>query len=204
MIHQDEWLADRRKAALLAGGLKVRKTEFRRDIRKINPEFAGYGVLPCSQVREVVQSVTGIDQGRPFPTSTMEREQPGLAAHRMQVENSWTPPAKDSTCERGSGQGRVGSKASGACRVPGFPPPDPVPVRKCARGPRTNYAAPSGAHRKMRGTECVQSPAPFIGRRRIAVGGRQGNRPDRFLVPGWTPRRTRKKDRNRSRFPPCR
>ena len=31
----------------------------------------------------------------------------------------------------------------------------------------------------MRGTECVHSPAPFIGRRRIAVGGRQSNRPNR-------------------------
>ena len=146
----------------------------------------------------------GIFQGRPFPTSMLEREQPGLGAHSMQIESSWTPPAKDSTCERGSGQGRVGSKASGACRLPSFLPPDPVPVRKCARGPRTNQAAPSGAHRKMRGTECVHSPAPFIGRRRIAVGGRQSNRPARFLVLDWTTRRTRKKGRNRSRFPPCR
>ncbi len=158
------------------------QTEFHHDNKKISPEFAGYGVLPCSHLRGVVQTVRGIDQGRPFPTSSLEREQPGLAAHRMQIESSWTPPAKDSTCERGSGQGRVGSKASGACRVPSFPPPDPVPVRKCARGPRTDHAAPSGAHRKMRGTECVHSPAPFIGRRRIAVGGRQGNRPNRFLV----------------------
>ena len=161
-------------------------------------------MLPCSQVREVVQSATGIDQGRPFPTSTMEREQPGLAPLRMQIESISTLPAKDSTCEKGSGQGRVGSKANGACRVPSFPPPDPVPVRKCARGPRTDHAAPSGAHRKMRGTECVHSPAPFIGRRRIAVGDRQSNRPNLILVPDWTIRRTRKKGRNRSRFPPCR
>ena len=161
-------------------------------------------MLPCSQVREVVQSATGIDQGRPFPTSTMEREQPGLAPLRMQIESISTLPAKDSTCEKGSGQGRVGSKANGACRVPSFPPPDPVPVRKCARGPRTDHAAPSGAHRKMRGTECVHSPAPLIGRRRIAVGGRQSNRPNRFLVLRWTTRRTRKKGRNRFRFPPCR
>ena len=161
-------------------------------------------MLLCSQVREVVQSATGIDQGRPFPTSTMEREQPGLAPLRMQIESISTLPAKDSTCEKGSGQGRVGSKANGACRVPSFPPPDPVPVRKCARGPRTDHAAPSGAHRKMRGTECVHSPAPFIGRRRIAVGDRQSNRPNLILVPDWTIRRTRKKGRNRSRFPPCR
>lgn len=161
-------------------------------------------MLPCSHVLGVVQTVRGIDQGRPFPTSSLEREQPGLAAHRMQIESNWTPPAKDSTCERGSGQGRVGSKAGGACRVPSFPPPDPVPVRKCARGPRTNYAAPSGAHRKMRGTECVHSPAPLIGRRRIAVGGRQSNRPNRVFVLDWTTRRTRKKGRNRPRFPPCR
>ena len=45
MIDQGEWLADRHKAALLAGGVKVRKTEIWRDNRKINPEFAGYGVL---------------------------------------------------------------------------------------------------------------------------------------------------------------
>ena len=63
MIDQGEWLADRRKAAPLAGGLKVRKTEFWRDNREINPEFAGYGVLPCSHVREVVQTARGIDQG---------------------------------------------------------------------------------------------------------------------------------------------
>jgi len=48
----------------------------------------------------------------------MEREQPGLAADRMQIESISTPPAKDSTCEKGSDQGRVGSKAGGACRVP--------------------------------------------------------------------------------------
>ena len=196
--------ADQRKAALLADGLISPKTTFFSNNRDINPEFAGYGVLPCSHVCRVVQTVRGIDQGRPFPTSSLEREQPGLAAHRMQIESSWTPPTKDSTCERGSGQGRVGSKASGACRVPSFPPPDPVPVRKCVRGPRTNHAAPSGAHRKMRGTECVHSPAPFIGRRRFAVGGRQSNRLNRFLMLDWTTRRTRKKGRNRSRFPPCR
>ena len=138
-------------------------------------------MLLCSQVREVVQAMRGIHQGRLFPISMLEREQPGLAPLRMQIESISTPPAKDSTCERGSGQGRVGSKASGACRVPSFPPPDPVPVRKCARGPRTNYAAPSGAHRKMRGTECVHSPAPFIGRRRMAVGGPQSNRQERVL-----------------------
>ncbi len=40
--------------------------------------------------------------------------------------------------------------------------PDPLPGRKCMRGPKTRNAAPSGAHRQMRGTECVPSPAPFI------------------------------------------
>ena len=77
-----------------------------------------YGVLPCSQVREVVQAAREIDQGRLFPTSMLEREQSGLAADRMQIVSISTPSAKDSTCERGSGQGRVGSKASGACRMP--------------------------------------------------------------------------------------
>lgn len=142
-----ELSADQRKAALLVDGLIPPKTTFFSNNREIIPEIAGYGVLPCSHVLGVVQTVRGIDQGRPFPTSSLEREQPGLAAHRMQIESNWTPPAKDSTCERGSGQGRVGSKAGGACRVPSFPPPDPVPVRKCARGPRTNYAAPSATIR---------------------------------------------------------
>ncbi|KEO89758.1 hypothetical protein EH31_11415 [Erythrobacter longus] len=73
------------------------------------------------------------------------------------------PQTEGCTCERGSGQGRVGSEARGACRVPGFPPPDPLPVRKCMQGPDTYKAAPSGAHRMMRGTECVHSPAPFSG-----------------------------------------
>ena len=50
--------------------------------------------------------------------------------------------------------------------------PDPLPVRKCMRGPKTHNAAPSGAHRQMRGTECVPSPAPLIP---IA------SRPGRFL-----------------------
>ena len=141
-----ELSADQRRAAQLADGLFPPKTTFFSNNREIVPEFAGYGVLPCSHVREVVQAMRGIDQGRLFPISMLEREQPSLAAHSMQIESSWTPPAEDSTCERGSGQGRVGSKVSGACRVPSFPPPDPVPVRKCARGPRTNFAAPSGAH----------------------------------------------------------
>ena len=113
-----ELSADQRKAALLADGLISPKTTFFSNDREIIPEIAGYGVLLCSQVREVVQTVRGIDQGRLFPTSSLEREQRGLAAHRMQIEISWTPPAKDRTCERGSGQGRVGSKASGACRMP--------------------------------------------------------------------------------------
>src|SRR5690606_29871214 len=38
---------------------------------------------------------------------------------------------------------------------------DPPPVRKCVRGPGTRKAAPSGAHRQMRGTERVHSPAPL-------------------------------------------
>ena len=110
-----------------------------------------------------------------------------------------TAPAKEAAAK-----GVWEARQTGHVACPSFPPPDPVPVRKCARGPRTNYAAPSGAHRKMRGTECVHSPAPFIGRRRIAVGDRQSNRPNLILVPDWTIRRTRKKGRNRSRFPPCR
>ena len=118
VVERCELSADQRKAALLADGLISPKTIFFSNNREINPEIAGYGVLPCSHVCGVVQTVRGIDQGRPFPTFSLEREQPGLAAHRMQIESSWTPSAKDSTCERGSGQGRVGSKASGACRVP--------------------------------------------------------------------------------------
>ena len=141
VIERCEFSADRRKAALLVDGFISPKTTFFSNNKEINPEIAGYGVLPCSHVREVVQAMRGIDQGRLFPISMLEREQPSLAAHSMQIESSWTPPAEDSTCERGSGQGRVGSKVSGACRVPSFPPPDPVPVRKCARGPRTNFAA---------------------------------------------------------------
>ena len=118
VIERCELSADQRKAALLADGLISPKTTFFSNNRQINPEIAGYGVLSCSQVREVVQAMRGIDQGRLFPISMLEREQPSLAAHSMQVESSWTPPAEDSTCERGSGQGRVGSKASGACRMP--------------------------------------------------------------------------------------
>jgi len=60
-------------------------------------------VLPRSQMREVVQAISGIDQGRPFPISMLEREQPGLVPPRMQIESISTPPAKESTCESGSG-----------------------------------------------------------------------------------------------------
>jgi len=55
--------ADQRKAALLADGLLPPKTTFFSNNREIVPEFAGYGVLPCSHVREVVQTARGIDQG---------------------------------------------------------------------------------------------------------------------------------------------
>ena len=155
MIDQGEWLADRHKAALLAGGLKVRETEFWRDNRKINPEFAGYGVLPCSQVRDVVQAAKRIAQGRLFPSSTMEREQPGMAPDRMQIESSSTPPAKDSTCERGSGKGRVGSKASGACRVPQLPAARPGAGSQVRAGPknksrRTLRSASQDARHRVR------------------------------------------------------
>lgn len=45
---------------------------------------------------------------------------------------------------------------------PGEPSPCPcVPEAECARDPRTETTAPSGAHRQMRGTERVTSPAPF-------------------------------------------
>lgn len=118
VVERRELSADQREAALLADGLIPPKTIFFSNNREIDPEIAGYGVLLCSQVREEVQAIRGIDQGRPFPISMLEREQPGLAPLRMQIESILTPPAKDSTCERGSGQGRVGSKASGACRMP--------------------------------------------------------------------------------------
>ena len=36
-----------------------------------------------------------------------------------------------------------------------------VPEAECARDPRTEKTAPSGAHRQMRGTERVTSPAPL-------------------------------------------
>ena len=78
----------------------------------------------------------GIHQGRLFPISMLEREQPSLAAHSMQIESSWTPPAEDSTCERGSGQGRVGSKASGTCRVPKLPAARPGAGSQVRAGPK--------------------------------------------------------------------
>jgi hypothetical protein len=131
-----ELSADQRKAALLADGLIPPKTIFFSDNREINPEIAGYGVLLCSQVREVVQAIREIDQGRPFPISMLEREQPGMAPDRMQIESSSTPPAKDSACERGSGQGRVGSKASGACRVPKLPAARPGAGSQVRAGPK--------------------------------------------------------------------
>ena len=84
-----------------------------------------------------------------FPDSR-EREQP-LAL--LEQSRAFRPPASDSTCERGSGQGRVGGRAGTF-----YPAPRrPTRCRSRARGAqRTNYAAPSGAHRKLRGTECPQ------------------------------------------------
>ena len=82
----------RRKAAQLADGLVSPKTTFHRDIREIVPEFAGYGVLPRSQLREITQAYREFEQGRLFPTSALEREQPDLAADRMQIESISAPP----------------------------------------------------------------------------------------------------------------
>ena len=204
VIERCELSADQRKAALLADGLISPKTTFFSNNRQINPEIAGYGVLPCSQAREVVQAVRGIDQGRPFPTSSLEREQPGLAAHRMQIESGWTPPAKDSTCERGSGQGRVGSKASGACRVPSFPPPDPGAGSQVRAGPknksrRTLRSASQDARDRVR-------PQPrSIYRAPPQCGGRPSEQTAQPLSCAWLGYpANKKKGRNRSRFPPCR
>jgi hypothetical protein len=184
-----ELSADQRRAAQLADGLVSPKTTFHRDIREIVPEFAGYGVLPCPHVREVVQTARGIDQGRPFPTSTMEREQPSLAADRMQIESISTPPAKDSTCERGSGQGRVGSRQTGHVACPSFPPPDPVPVRKCARGPEQEgralrSASPDARDRARPQPRSIYRVPPHCGRRPSEQPTEPG-----FEV-GWTTRRT--------------
>lgn len=53
-------------------------------------------------------------------------------------------------------------RAGGACRraIRSF---HHAGRRRSARGPPTGKAAPSGAHRQMRGTERVTSPAPFNG-----------------------------------------
>ena len=107
----------------------------------------------------------GEDQGRFFTTSTMEREQPGVAAHRMQIESTSTPPAKDSTCERGSGQGRVGSKASGACRVPQLPAARPGAGSQVRAGPksksrRTLRSASPDARDRVRPQPCSIYRAP--------------------------------------------
>ena len=140
-----------------------------------------------------------IEEGRhPCRTRRYRAARQAFACNAESSEQG-AAPAKEAVAK-----GLWEARQAGHVACPSFPPPDPMPVRKCTRGPRTNYAAPSGAHRKMRGAECVHSPAPFIGRRRIAVGGRQSNRPNRFLVLDWTSRRTRKKGRNCSRFPPCR
>ena len=53
MLKGCELCADQRKAALPADGLIPPKTEFHNKIRMIIPEFAGYGVLLCSHMREV-------------------------------------------------------------------------------------------------------------------------------------------------------
>ena len=188
----------RRKAAQLADGLVSPKTTFHRDIRQIVPEFAGYGVLPRSQLREITQAYREFEQGRP--------SRPPRWSASNQIWQVIECSSKAFRClqPKAAAKGAWEARRAGHVACPGFPPPDPLPVRKCARGPRTNYAAPSGAHRKMRGTECVHSPAPLIGCRRSAVGGRQSNRPNRVFVLDWTTRRTRRKGRNRSRFPPCR
>ena len=116
-INGCELSTGRRKAAQLADGLVSPNTIFYKDIREIFPEFAGYGVLPRSQLREVMQASAGLtkdDFSRPPRWSASNQAWQLMPADRKHFD----PPAKDSTCEKGSGQGRVGSKASGACRVP--------------------------------------------------------------------------------------
>ena len=146
----------------------------------------------------------GIDQGRLFPISMLEREQPSLAAHSMQIESSWTPPAEDSTCERGSGQGRVGSKASGTCRVPKLPAARPVAGSQVRAGPknklrRTLRSASQDARDRVRPQPRSTYRVP------PQCGGRPSEQPAQPLSCAWLDYpANKKKGRNRSRFPPCR
>lgn len=141
-----ELSADQRRAAQLADGLIPPKTTFFSNNREINPEFAGYGVLPCSQVREVVQSVTGIDQGRLFPTSALEREQPDLAANACRSEafrrlQPKTAPAKEAAAKGAWEAGKRGMSLALASRRP----------TRCrfasARGAQNKKVAPSATIR---------------------------------------------------------
>ena len=95
--------------------------------------------------------------------------------------NAERPERVGAPAREAAAKGLWEARQAGHVAVVASRSPDPLPVRKCVRGPGTHNAAPSGAHRQMRGTECVHSPAPFIGRRRMAVGGPQSNRQERVL-----------------------
>lgn len=69
-------------------------------------------------------------------------------------------PKRDRTCERGGGKGPCAKRLE---RGLSFRPARAGPTRRrfaSARGAQDKKAAPSGAHRQMRGTERVHSPAP--------------------------------------------
>ena len=99
-----------------------------------------------------------------LPTLTRERERPFELGHfrersvQVSITNKRLHLRKRdrprTTC------GAAGTGRSRSCRARWS---DPVPVRKCVRGPETNQAAPSGAQHKLRGTERVHSPALFLG-----------------------------------------
>lgn len=70
-------------------------------------------------------------------------------------------PTRDRTCERGGGKGPCAKRPE---RGLSFRPARAGPTRRrfaSARGAKRKKAAPSGAHRQMRGTERVHSPAPL-------------------------------------------
>lgn len=133
----------------------------------------------------------------------MEREQRMPAGQQEQMRSSWIPQTEGCTCERGSGQGRVGSKASGTCRVPKLPAARPVAGSQVLAGPknklrRTLRSASQDARDRVRPQPRSTYRVP------PQCGGRPSEQPtEPGFVLDWTTRRTRKKGRNRYRFPPC-
>ena len=74
--------------------------------------------------------------------------------------NAERPERVGAPAREAAAKGLWEARQAGHVAVVASRSPDPLPVRKCVRGPGTHNAAPSGAHRRMRGTECVPSPAP--------------------------------------------